>query len=157
MLCATVYVLKLKKNKSIAWIRCTMYMSCVHSPCLYRANVIVTAIIIIIIIGVEPIHRRQIKKIKKKWYRVNVTLLFGWMTYRVFFSNFILLLYFVDCCCSRHNSRYLAVWRETSHSPLLYIRTQRFCSIPFCFFFVIFIDILSSCGYFKNAFRCAKM
>lgn len=121
----------------------------VHSPCIGDVIVIfvvvVVVAIIIIIIGVEPTHRRQIKK----WYRVNVTLLFGWMTYRVFF-DFILLL-FCWLLPPLHTALSFGTGkRETSHSSSLYIRTNDFVAFPSVLLFL-------STYYLLAAIRCAKM
>lgn len=126
-----------------------------RSPCV-SANVIV-ATIIIIIIGVEPIHRQQIKKIALLMSKKNDIAsmlhycLDEWLIASHFF-DFILLLFCRLLPPPLLSTR--STERETSHSSLLYIRTQRFCFFSFCF--VIFIDILSSCGYFKMHFDVQK-
>lgn len=124
----------------------------VHSPCIGDVIVIfvvvvvvVVVAIIIIIIGVEPTHRRQIKK----WYRVNVTLLFGWMTYRVFF-DFILLL-FCWLLPPLHTALSLGTGkRETSHSSSLYIRTNDFVSFPSVLLFLSTYYLLAAISMCKN-------
>lgn len=105
-------------------------------------NVIVAAIIIIII-GVEPTHRRQITK---KWYRVNVSLLFGWMTYRIsFFPRFycvaILLIAAASVLCTwAECTRWQA--RNKSFPIALHIRSMILCLflLLLSFFFLLFLS-----------------
>lgn len=71
------------------------------------------------------------------------------MTYRVGFFFYFVILFcccFVDCC--RHYT--LGILRTRNN----FTYEQRFCFFSFCF--VIFIDILSSCGYFKMHFDVQK-
>lgn len=105
-------------------------------------NVIVAAIIIIII-GVEPTHRRQITK---KWYRVNVSLLFGWMTYRIsYFPRFycvaILLIAAASVLCTwAECTRWQA--RNKSFPIALHIRSMILCLflLLLSFFFLLFLS-----------------
>lgn len=135
MVCA-VYVcmhLNKRKNKSIALV--------VHSPYMYRANVIVTAIIIIIIIiGVEPTHLRQITK-KKKISRQCYIIV--WMND---LSRFLFQFYFVDCCCccSRLYSQYLVVReKQVILHCFTYVPTILFLFLLFCYFYrhIIFLRL----------------